>query len=190
MAKNPKGCRWNYTSVSNTLPFWQTLDTHRGPVHLSRRWHSSCRGRRTASSSERSWPAPAPCVGNDNRAMNTSISLRADLLSFLVRALWVTEVVVVGGGVWADDGKCFRFKQVESATAALCSLIPTQLHTRYLVSCRASHFSLLDTRLTVWFSCTFFWGQRGRGLWAITPWDTFLYNLKKTLLSMFNVWCQ
>lgn len=61
-----------------------------------------------------------------------------------------------GGGFWADDGKCFRFKQVESATAALCSLTPTQLHTRYLVSCRASHFSLLDTRLTVCFSCTFF----------------------------------
>lgn len=148
--------------------------THAGVQH-------TCPGVGTHLAGEGELLPPANAVGlhrlpawqNDNGAVNTSISLRSDLLSFLVRALWVAEVGGMGGcgGFRADDGKCFRFKQVESATAALCSLTLTQLHTRYLVSCRASHFSLLDTRLTVCFSCTFIWiiiffliwGQKGGG---------------------------
>lgn len=49
---------------ARTLPSWQTRGTHRGPGRLSPRWRSSCRGKRSASSSERSWPAPAPCEKN------------------------------------------------------------------------------------------------------------------------------
>lgn len=43
------------------VPFWQTLDTRRGPAHLSLHWRSSCKGKWTASSIERSSPALAPC---------------------------------------------------------------------------------------------------------------------------------
>lgn len=163
--------RWDRATVSNTLPFWQTLDTHRGPGHLSRRWHSSCRGRRTASSSGRSWPAPAPCVGNHKRVVSTS-SVQGQICC-------LSCLCIVGGGAgggfWAGDGKCFRFKQVESATAALCSLIPTRLHTCHLASCCASHFSQLDTRLTkVCLSCT-----KIKNTCCAISWE-----------AMFNVWCQ
>lgn len=42
-------------------PSWQTRGTRTGPARPCQRWRSSCRGTRTFSSIERSWPAPAPC---------------------------------------------------------------------------------------------------------------------------------
>lgn len=64
------------SATYTTVPFWQTHDTHRGPVHLSLHWHSSYRGRKTASSIEHNWPAPAPCKRKSQTLHSKHVQVR------------------------------------------------------------------------------------------------------------------
>lgn len=167
----------------DALPFWPTLDTRRGPGRPSRRWHSSCRGRRTASSSERSWPAPAPCVGKPTQAPR-----KVRFVVRLVGALWVVVAVRgCGGGSEQATGNVSGSNK-SRVQPQQCAVSLQHSCTRVeLVSCCASNFTHLDTRLTAWVCCTFCQDRGGGGgggevfLWAVTSWDTFLCNLKDTV---------
>lgn len=113
------------------VPFWQTLDKHRDPVHPSPRWHSSCRGKRSVSSSEHSWPARAPCVGNHKQHNHKHFEGQ----------IWcITSSCIV---CWDLIRWCFWCKCATTVQLCLCA---TDVLLHFLLC-----FGLLkvDTRLTI-----------------------------------------